>query len=88
MSNIGKQSRVRNSPVDEVQVRAQIVTLEVEKQTRKVLLKENLEGSKVFQHLRVHTKCFITQEYVNNYKVFFSFNIDVDILSSRSETKW
>lgn len=40
-----------DSPVDEIEVRGQVVGLEVAEETRKILLKENLEGCKILQHL-------------------------------------
>lgn len=40
-----------DSPVDEIEVRGQVVGLEVAEETRKVLLKENLEGCEILQHL-------------------------------------
>ena len=45
------QWKTPDSPVDEIEVRGQAVRLEVAEETRKILLKENLKGCEVFQHL-------------------------------------
>lgn len=42
---------IHHSPVDQVQIRSQVVALEVTKELRKILLEENLKGSEILQHL-------------------------------------
>lgn len=43
--------KIKPSPVDQVEVRGQAVGLEVAEESRKILLKENLEGGEILQHL-------------------------------------
>lgn len=40
-----------DSPVDQIEVGGQVVGLKVAEETRQILLKENLKGCKILQHL-------------------------------------
>lgn len=44
-------ARSVRSPVDEVKIRGELVTVKVAEQSREVFLKEDFERGKVFQHL-------------------------------------
>lgn len=44
-------SLLDDPPVDQIEVRGQVVGLEVAEETRKILLKEDLEDGKILQHL-------------------------------------
>lgn len=40
-----------HSPVNQVEIRSQVVALEVTEELRKILLEKNLKGPKILQHL-------------------------------------
>lgn len=44
------------SPIDQIEVRSQVVALEVTEELRKILLEENLKGSEILQHLKERDK--------------------------------
>lgn len=40
------------SPINQIEIRRQVVSLEVTEELRKILLEENLKGFKILQHLK------------------------------------
>lgn len=43
---------VDRSPINQIEIRRQVVALEVTEELRKILLEENLKGLKILQHLK------------------------------------